>query len=306
LRSNPSGYTRGVRALPPWEINPHQLVGLWQMFIFNGGSIWLAGRCLERLKTDCVLKAPGSSGDHPVNPKVWSQPLVDSFGAVVADSLVLFVEHCDALNLSVTAAMTKDTIERLGRGGRANSYNWLKDQIDTLQSLFEKEIDGKLFIYVAPERTRFWPRVAEPNLFGAEVAKAFPSAAQDIRQAGMAIATHLSTAGVFHLMRVLEVALTVLGKEFGVSLANTNWGPAIEQIESRVRDMHKDPKWKALPDCKEQQAFYAQAAAHFGVLKDAWRNYTMHGHVQYDEFEVEQVFNAIKAFMQKLAQKLSE
>jgi hypothetical protein len=24
--------------------------------------------------------------------------------------------------------------------------------------------------------------------------------------------------------------------------------------------MHKDPGWKALPDCKEQQEFYAQAA----------------------------------------------
>ncbi len=82
-------------------------------------------------------------------------------------------------------------------------------------------------------------------------------------------------------MRVLGIGLGPLGKIFNVSLAHTNWAPAIEEIESKIRDMYKDPVWKALPDCKEQQEFYAQAASHFGVLKDAWRNYTAHARGKY-------------------------
>lgn len=92
-------------------------------------------------------------------------------------------------------------------------------------------------------------------------------------------------------MRVLEIGLTALGKVFNVSLAHTNWAPAIDQIESRIRDMHKDPQWKVFPDWKDQQEYYAQAAIHFGMLKDAWRNYTAHARGKYDDQEASDVFN---------------
>jgi hypothetical protein len=93
---------------------------------------------------------------------------------------------------------------------------------------------------------------------------------------------------------------TALGAVFGISLAHTNWAPAIEQIESKFRDMHKDPVWKALPDYKEQQEFYSQAASHFVVLKDAWRNYTAHARGKYDDDEAESIFRNVRAFMGKL------
>jgi hypothetical protein len=114
------------------------------------------------------------------------------------------------------------------------------------------------------------------------------------------------TACVFHLMRATEVGLTALGGQFGVSLAHTNWAPAIDQIESNIRDMHKDPKWKVLPDCKEQQEFYSQAASHFGILKDAWRNYTAHARGKYLEEEAFLIFENTRAFMQKIAARLNE
>lgn len=105
-------------------------------------------------------------------------------------------------------------------------------------------------------------------------------------------------------MRVLEIGLATLGTVFGVSLSHTNWAPAIERIESKVREMHKDPTWKVQPDCKEQQEFYAQAASHFVILKDAWRNHTTHVRGKYTEDEAERIFETVKAFMQKLAERL--
>jgi len=114
------------------------------------------------------------------------------------------------------------------------------------------------------------------------------------------------SACVFHLMRILEIGLTALGQKFGVSMAHTNWGPAIEEIEKKIRNMHREPTWNDLPDCKEQQEFYAQAASHFGVLKDAWRNFTMHARGFYTEEQAEQIFMNTRSFMQKLAERLAD
>ena len=148
--------------------------------------------------------------------------------------------------------------------------------------------------------------MSDQRVFGKAVGDAFPSATYDIAESGACLALDRGTACVFHLMRVLEIGLTVLGAKFGVSLAHTNWAPAIEEIESKIRNMHKDPAWKALPDCKEQQEFYAQAASHFGILKDAWRNHTMHKRGFYTEEQAEHLFLNIKGFMQKLSERLSE
>ena len=94
-------------------------------------------------------------------------------------------------------------------------------------------------------------------------------------------------------MRVLELGLTALGKVFGVSLAHTNWAPAIEKIEKKIRTMHTEPQCKPLSDCKEQQEFYAPAARHFGVFKDARRNYTAHARGKYDEQEAVDFFGKL-------------
>ena len=136
----------------------------------------------------------------------------------------------------------------------------LSTQVMTIENLFAKELRRKLFLYIPPERSRFWPRGEQPRVFGEAVHNCFPSVENDVLNASVCLAISQPTAAVFHLMRALEIALAALGKKFEVSLEHTNWGPAIEQIESRIRDMHKHPKWKALPDCKDQQHYYAQAA----------------------------------------------
>jgi hypothetical protein len=123
------------------------------------------------------------------------------------------------------------------------------------------------------------------------------------------MATRRSTAAVFHLMRALEIGLGVLGSTFGVSLAHTNWAPAIDEIEGHIREMHKDAQWKSKyskDELKLQQEFYAQAASHFGILKDAWRNYTAHARGKYTEPEAELIFANVRGFMEKLSTRFHE
>ena len=178
-----------------------------------------------------------------------------------------------------------------------------KGRIEELEKLLSNELDTAVFFHVPPLKKRFYEA---QDLFGVAVTAAFPSATFEIKEAGNCYALSRNTACVFHLMRVLELGLIALGKVFAVSLAHTNWAPAIEQIESKIRDMHKDPIWKAKPDCKEQQEFYSQSASHFGVLKDAWRNYTAHARGKYDEQEALDILENVRGFMQKLATHFSE
>jgi hypothetical protein len=178
-----------------------------------------------------------------------------------------------------------------------------KDRIEELERVITSEMGSHTFAHLAPGRMAYY---GQDFLFGADVANSFPSASFDIKEAGNCLALSRATACVFHLMRVLEILLGVLGKKFGVSMSHTNWAPAIDQIESKIREMHKDPAWKVLSDCKEQQEFFAQAASHFGILKDAWRNYTMHSRGKYTEEEAEQIMSNTRAFTKKLAERLSE
>jgi hypothetical protein len=181
------------------------------------------------------------------------------------------------------------------------NFQWLFERIEAIERLVDKELKEKLFLYITPEQQRFLPTLGKRNLFGDAVADAFPSANYEISEAGWCLALTRGSASVFHLMRALEIGLAAFGSVFGVSLAHTNWDPALREIESKIREMHKDPTWKVLPDCKEKQESYAQAASHFGILKDAWRNYTMHVRGVYTEDGAEQIFMSVKGFMQKLA-----
>lgn len=274
------------------------------MFQFSANAVFWCGGALRSIRADCLA---GSVDALDGEPGFLLVKDLDERARGKALRLLVSIEgQFRKIGMPITADTVKELLDKLnGRSPRQN-FQWLMDQVEMIEGLAAKELGSRFFLYIPLERSKFWPKMNEPNIFGAAVADKFPSAAFDIGNSGVCLATMMFTAAVFHLMRVLEIGLTVLGKEFGVSLEQTNWGPAIGQIESKIRDMHSDPKWKALPDWKERRQFYSQAASHFGFLKDAWRNYTMHGGGRYTEVEAERIFENVKGFMQKLAERLSE
>lgn len=274
------------------------------MQYFQAWNFFWCGHRLQFIEQDCLLGSMLVEGDEPIC--FPTKDLDDKARNKALGSLRRIAEEFSAIGLRITAETTLDLVSELENTSRRRSFQWLMDQVKTIGDLSKKEIKGKAFFYVPEERMKFFPRVGDPHIFGKAVNKAFPSATYDIAESGVCLSLDRGTSCVFHLMRVLEIGLSVLGAKFGVSLAHTNWGPAIEEIESKIRDMHRDAAWKTLPDCKEQQEFYAQAASHFGVLKDAWRNYTMHARGVYTEEGAERIFENVKGFMQKLAERLHE
>jgi hypothetical protein len=96
----------------------------------------------------------------------------------------------------------------------------------SIRKLMEKEMRNKLFFHVPPERMRYLPHAKEPYILGKWVSYTFPSSNFDAEEAAASLSCGRATAAVFHLMRVLEIGLTALGKVFGVSLEHTNWATA--------------------------------------------------------------------------------
>lgn len=145
----------------------------------------------------------------------------------------------------------------------------------------------------------------EPSvpLFGVEVADSFPSANYEIEEAGKCLALRCSTACVAHLMRALEPPLACLARELGFTLGHQNWHNVLDQVEKEIKARGCAPRNE---NWKMDEQFFSEAAAHFRLLKDAWRNHTMHLRDRYDEDRAETIFLHVKVFMRHLAKRLSE
>lgn len=290
--------------LQPWERHSYRLISWLEMLQFSARMFFWCGLYLRTIKNECIL----DSIPVAANQKILN--VARDLSDTSRSRALIALRHVEAefrkIGLRISADAVKDIVTILENKTDRRNCQWLMDQIGNIERLAERELEGKAFFYVPAERAKFFPRSDDQHIFGSEVAVAFQSATYDIAEAGICLALARGSGCVFHLMRVLEIGLTALGGKFGVSLEHTNWNPAIEEIESKIRGMHKDPTWKAQRDYREQQEFYAQVASHFGILKDAWRNYTMHVRGKYTEEEAELIFENVKAFTQKLAKRLHD
>ena len=208
--------------------------------------------------------------------------------------------YCDEVPFPMTALPLRRILDRLheadftvGDLGEMlrNAAERLRDEAGTLK-LFRIQLD----------RVKYY-ETQQP--FGLDVANNFPSVSFDALEACRCFALYRSTACVFHLMRVLEIGLHAFADRFGVASDRTNWHNIIEGIEKAVRNLGIDPTTRP-PDWKDQQEFFSQAASHFMIFKDAWRNYTAHERGKFTEDEAETILINVRSFMQKLATQLHE
>jgi hypothetical protein len=265
---------------------------------FSATGFYLIGQMLAGLSRELIMNSMMATTDALGGNKSLSE--VNRHRTL--QTLAGLHGHCESIGLELAAEHVRD-LEKAVTDNHHLNYNTVVVKITELGDAIRREMSGRMFIYIPPERARLY---AQPKLFGDKVAANFPSAAFDIFEAGNSLAAARGTACVFHLMRVLEIGLAALGNVFSVSLTHTNWGPAIEECEKKIRNMNQDPAWKSLPDVKEQQEFYSQAISYIGIAKDAWRNYTAHARGKYTEEEADLMLRNIRVFMQRLADKLKE
>lgn len=157
-------------------------------------------------------------------------------------------------------------------------YNRLRDALE-----------DRLFLAVPAEVSDYY-RQPEP-LFGKDVEDHFPSAIEDISEAGKCLALDRGTASVFHLMRAMECAVQSLASKLEIKNPDRVWGMLLSDIHGKIESMPKG-------DLRNQ---WSESHTHLYHVKQAWRNDTMHPKQTYTFSEAKAIFEAVKVFMNHLA-----
>ena len=188
-----------------------------------------------------------------------------------------------------------------------NLIKWLSAKKVTHGTLLEtmKQIEGRfgdelslIKLLALTEPTARYFASSEP-LFGQDVFDKFGDATDDIEGAGNCLALGQGTACVLHLMRVMEVGLKALAKLLAIPYA-PSWESYIAQITTRIGAKHKTKgvKWK------RDEPFFRDLNGDLIAIKQSWRNPTMHVGRKYQPDEAEEIFRAVKRFMNRLVERI--
>jgi hypothetical protein len=198
---------------------------------------------------------------------------------------------CRALGLETSAKTAELMLSR------KNNSQDLHAAFLQLTNTVMVEMEGRKF-YCPTEK--FISYYENPKLFGDDVFDAFPSANDDIFEAGTCLALERPTACVMHLMRVLEVGLSALANVLNVSKQN-DWGKYIKEINGEL-----DRRLKTAGARTEEEQFYSEICLNFDQVRRAWRNPTMHPDKTYSQERAEEILLTVKSFMNHLSQKVFE
>lgn len=195
-------------------------------------------------------------------------------------------QKCLDFGFTHTSELAKRAMSR----APPKTYAVMDAALTHLNDSLSHELEKEAFFRIPPEQKGYFEQDA---LFGLEVAAAFPFCQRDIRKAGSCYALGQEDACVHHLMMVLERGLDALAAKVGVSpYHHANWQVVINNIASQLKSLRRGV----------QLEFYREVAAHFGFLKDAYRNHSEHA--RDDPYDMEKALSIlihVRGFMQELA-----
>ncbi len=273
-----------VRERGPFR--PYEIRSLWDMLDFSG--IWLFQTSGTLIKLRDIRKIE--------NPNEFLSKLREAN----FDSNNPFRSYLTYLGLDVSAAILGQFTDAMKEGPR-HSVDEIARLLDVLIETIPNELASKKILMLPPVKAGYLD--GSIDLFSSRVRESFPSADLDMTEAQKCFAFDRNTACVIHAMRALEPALNSLACSLGVP-AKENWNVLLDQIEKEIRSRSAKThgeSWKI-----KDESFYAGAAAHFRMVKNAWRNHAMHGKEHYDEERARDIMNSVSALMRHLATRLSE
>lgn len=212
-------------------------------------------------------------------------------------------ETCIDLEMKTTVGVIErgyqtcfDLLE-MNKNFRAREFEELCSFGEKILEVFVTEGGSRKFVALSPKHAEFLS--PSTPIFGDAVAIAFPAIIEELADAGRCRAAGLWTASVMHLMRASEGPLGELAKYVGVEIQQ-NWNGSLNQIEGKLKERNRTK----FGESEEQWA--SEAAAHFRVIKNAWRNHAQHGKVRYGEAELMSIWSNLQSLMQSLAKRLPD
>jgi len=207
------------------------------------------------------------------------------------------VENIKFESKKVTKELELTVSERMSSYISLHSYEFLHRSIESFINTFSVEIEERKYYSPLERYSSYFER---PQLFGEAVFDSFPSANDDIYEAGMCLALERPTACVMHLMRVLEVGLAALANLLSVDKQN-DWGKYLKEIKTEL-----DHRAQISGARSEDEQFYSGISESFNNMRRAYRNPTMHPDRTYSQERAEEILLSIKAFMSHLPPRVFE
>jgi hypothetical protein len=158
-----------------------------------------------------------------------------------------------------------------------------------------------------------WPKFLEDKSFlGDSVSIGFPKANEDILAAASCLSVDLNTAGVFHLMHIVEWGLRALCIHLGltdvvvdkkngktVPIEFALWDRILNQLPEKVEA--KVALISNREDRQKAQTLYYSLLEEVNGFKEAWRNHVMHTRAVYTHEDAIAIHSHVKRFMNTLA-----
>lgn len=145
------------------------------------------------------------------------------------------------------------------------------------------------------------------ELFDESVIRQFPAAIDDIEQACMCYVLARYSACVFHLMRIVEVAVLRVAKISGLSDPKPSWGAVLQYVEKIVLRTPKDLDNNVRCHIPLLTTLLPQMQS----IQRAWRNKIVHiedriipVEARIDEEVGADIMNSVQVFMRHLASEL--
>ncbi len=205
---------------------------------------------------------------------------------------------CQEAGLNVSAQHAARLIDLVSQP--TVNLRQLRYKSESLLEIIRDEMTSSIFFAIELDKKHL---VTDSNLFGKEVATAFPSTIVDIEEAGKCLAFERATACVYHLMRVMEIGLRALGNTLQLPPSPN---PAWEIILKKCDDEQAKSFVQRTLEWQTNAIFLGEAAAMLRSVKTAWRNPTMHIERVYTEEQAQDIWNVVKGFMRHLATQLAE
>lgn len=289
-----------------WSIDEFmELVSSRKVGIYLTELQELRGKCEEHCRAGRVRRGPGSllSGLEPPASDA------DINGAVEC------IQHIEELckessweNARLKASLVLTHIEY-----NRDSCDWssLSADLRNIWDVVIADMWSAKLVKVLPAYSGY---INNGDLITGDFNSHFPSAVEDIKEAGNCIAVDCGTASVFHLMRGVEWGLrafcvdlgllTTPHKKLDIPIEFSQWEKILDHLHPEI-----EKKVNAFPvgqSKQEAQEFYYGLYFDIKGFKNAFRNHVSHTRKSYSQKEADVVLDYVRRFFILLSTMVSE
>jgi len=221
---------------------------------------------------------------------------------VLIDTLAGLQRESDKIGL-VSVSKQLDRIKE-----KITTTETMADELHALiMELYNRMRDSfeeRIFLGIEEKDANFY-RQTNP-LFGQNVQNKFPSIIDEISEAGKCYALDRSTASAFHSIRCLEAGIRAIARSLIIPDptrgVERNWGVSLRTINTEIESRWPAKTGRLADDAQLFDGLYGALSG----MQNPYRNATMHLDQKYTQEEALHLFEIVKGFITKLANRMDE